>query len=50
MNGLGVAALLVARLRPAALAEGAPDRALLRLGLMGAAQLALFLAVTLAAR
>jgi len=50
MNGLGVSALLIGRLRPPAMPDGPLGGPLLRLGLMCAAQLALFLAVPLAAR
>lgn len=50
MGGLGVSALLIGWLRPPALPDGPPAGPLLRLGLMGAAQLVLYLALTLAAR
>jgi hypothetical protein len=50
VNGLGVSALLLARLRPPQMPAGPLRGPLLRLGLMCAAQLALFLAATLAAR
>ncbi|MCO6419204.1 hypothetical protein JYK14_24020 [Siccirubricoccus sp. KC 17139] len=50
MNGIGIAALLIGRLRPPALPGGPLTGPLLRLGVMCAAQLALFLTVSWMAR